>query len=421
MDRRPGPRQHRRMSDVFLTGATGLVGMSVLARLAEAGDRRRVWALVRADGEAQAAARLRAALERVVDDPDAALERVVAVPGDLTLPRLGLDARTRDELAERVTRVVHAAASVAFTLPLEQARAINVDGTRRVLELAESCAARGAGLACFAHVSTAYVAGTHRGAFTEDDHDVGQRFHNTYELTKWEAERLVRDRAERLRVQILRPSIVVGESRGGWTASFNVLYTPLRAFARGALPALPARAGAPADVVPVDYVADAIVALALGGAGASRTYHLTAGAAASTVGELVALSARRIGARPPVLLPPRLYRTALHPLLVRRSAGARRRWLERAPAFFPYFAVGARFDDRRARAALDPLGLAPPPLASYLDELLRFAFLSDWGRRPVSRPQARAGARPPGGPALEAGAVGPMAAVSPAVGLGLAP
>lgn len=380
------------MSDVFLTGATGLVGMSVLARLAEAGDDRRVWALVRAADDEEAAARLRAVLARVVDDPDAAMRRVVAVAGDLTQPGLGLDAGTRDAIAEHVTHVVHAAASVAFTLPLDQAREINVEGTRRVLELAEACAARGGGLARFAHVSTAYVAGTHRGRFSEDDHDVGQRFHNTYELTKWEAERLVRDRAERLAVQILRPSIVVGESRGGWTASFNVLYTPLRAFARGALPAMPARASAPADVVPVDYVADAIVALALGDAGASATYHLTAGSAASTVGELVALSAERLEARPPVLLPPRLYRTLLHPLLVRRSTGARRRWLERAPAFFPYFAVAARFDDRRARAALDPLGIAPPPLRAYFDDLLGFALLADWGRRVVSRSEARVSA-----------------------------
>ena len=68
-----------------------------------------------------------------------------------------------------------------------------------------------------------------------------------------------------LPAQVLRPSIVVGDSRTGWTSSFNVLYPPLRAFAHGAIPALPARRAAPVDVVPVDYVADSVHELSRSG------------------------------------------------------------------------------------------------------------------------------------------------------------
>ena len=90
---------------------------------------------------------------------------------------------------------------------------------------------------------------------------------------------------------MLRPSIIVGERESGWTASFNVLYWPLRAFSRGAYAALPARGDAPVDVVPVDYVADAIFALSQAPEAEGATFHLTAGAHASSVGELVELAA----------------------------------------------------------------------------------------------------------------------------------
>src|SRR5206468_2341717 len=151
--------------------------------------------------------------------------------------------------------------SISFDQPLEEARRINVEGTQRVLDFADRCRDRGAGLRRLVHVSTAYVAGDHEGEFREDQLEVGQGFRNSYERTKFEAEKLVRARSPRLPVTIVRPSIVVGERSSGWTSSFNVLYPPLKAFARGALPLLPARHSTPVDVVPVDYVADAVFEL----------------------------------------------------------------------------------------------------------------------------------------------------------------
>jgi long-chain acyl-CoA synthetase len=238
-------------------------------------------------------------------------------------------------------------------------------------------------------VSTAYVAGTHRGVFGEDDLDRGQGFNNAYERSKWEAERLVAAHAERLPIQVLRPSIVVGDERTGWTSSFNVIYSPLKAYARGALSAVPARRSAPVDVVSVSYVADAILALAATDA-PCRTYNLSAGSATSTVRELVGLSARRLGRKPLLTLPPRVYRHVLHPLLMRRSSGARRRWLERSGVFFPYFAADVRFDTRHASAVLDPLGLRPSPLPTYFDRLIDYAEGVDWGRQTGLEPLAGA-------------------------------
>ncbi len=370
VDERPG---------VLLTGATGFLGGEVLARLLER-DEGPVYALVRADSEEGAAARLESVVASLLGS-DERSAKAIAVAGDITSPRLGMSHRQRDRLAERVRRVIHCAASVSFTLGLEESRSINVEGTRRVLDLAATSAARG-GIDSFVHVSTAYVAGTHPGDFGEDDLDVGQGFRNPYERSKFEAELLVRQRALELPIQIVRPSVVVGDSRSGWTPAFNVLYTPLRAFSRGAYPLIPARAEAPVDIVPVDFVADAILAVA-GQPGS--TYHLVAGRRASTVGEIVELASANARRRAPVLVHPRLYRSLIHPLLVRTGPPARRQALRRSEIFFPYFAMEVRYDDRRARSALVPVGVEPPPLRSYFDRLMDFARLAEWGRRPYER------------------------------------
>ena len=370
---------------VLLTGATGFLGMQLLVRYLERTDRR-VHALVRARDESEAAARVACALGSMLPDAAAYADRVVAVPGDIERPDLGLDPRRRDALAEQASEVVHAAASVSFTLPLDRSREINVDGTRHALDFAHLCARRG-GLRRFSHVSTAYVAGASRGAFHEDDLDVGQRFRNAYERSKFEAEDLVRAHRERLPIQVFRPSIIVGEQDSGWTPAFNVIYGPLRAFAKGAYSAIPARGRSPVDVVPIDYVADAIFELSRSERGAGETYHLAAGPGATTIGELLDLSARYFGRRPPVTIPPAPYRRVVHPMLLRLGDPARRTALERSEVFFPYFAMRVRYDITRAAAWLAPAGIGVAPIADYLPRLLDYAVTARWGKLPLTRPE----------------------------------
>ena len=226
---------------LLLTGATGFVGTAVLARILERTDRH-VVILVRATSQSEADARLDALLASVSDSPERHRGRVTAVCGDLTAPRLGLG-ENRAWVSEQVSEIIHGAASVAFELSLSESRAINREGTRRVLALAHECAVRGDGLRRMTYVSTAYVAGDRRGCAQESELDVGQRFRNAYEQSKHEAERLVRSQRERLPITVVRPSIVVGERGTGWTSSFNVMYGPLRALAVGALPLMPGRPG----------------------------------------------------------------------------------------------------------------------------------------------------------------------------------
>jgi long-chain acyl-CoA synthetase len=165
-----------------------------------------------------------------------------------------------------------------------------------------------------------------------------------------------------------------------------VLYWPLRAFSRGAYVALPARRDAPVDVVPVDYVADAIFALSQAPEAEGSTYHLTAGSNATSVGELVELAAAYFRRPAPRLISPGVYRRVVHPLLLQAVRDERgRRALSRSEVFFPYFEMAVTYDDRRSRVALRGTGIKPTPLRRYFDQLLEFALAAEWGRRSIPR------------------------------------
>jgi thioester reductase-like protein len=378
---------------VLLTGATGFLGMELLARYLERTDRP-VYAIVRAADDREATTRLQRAIACMFGEDHGYASRAVAVRGDLTRGGLGL-AGGPDRLAERVGEIVHAGASVSFEQSLAAARAINVQGTRRMLDFAERCRARG-GLRRFSHISTAFVAGDHVGCFSEDDLDVGQRFRNAYERSKFEAECLVANAHEELPITVLRPSIVVGERDSGWTASFNVLYWPLRAFARGAYSVLPARGDSIVDVVPVDYVADAIFTLSQLPEAENATYNLTAGPHQSSVVELAQLASAFFDRPAPRMVSPELYRRVLHPLLLRAARDERqRRALMRSEVFFPYFAARTAFDDRRARVALRAARVHTTPLRTYFERLIEFALAADWGRQAISRAGAVRAGPPP--------------------------
>jgi long-chain acyl-CoA synthetase len=367
--------------DLLLTGATGFVGMEVLGRYLEGSDRC-IITPVRAGDDGEASERMHTTLRGLFGIRARRYEgRVEAVAADLVKPGLGLCAAKRDEIAGRVGQIIHSAASVSFDLPLAASRAINVEGTRQMLELAELAHAHG-GLERYAHVSTAYVAGTHRGRFHEHDHNVDQTFRNAYEQSKFEAEQLVRSNPD-LPSTILRPSIIVGDSRSGWTAAFNVLYWPLRAFARGLYPAVPAIPSALVDVVSIDYVADAIYALCQSDAGIGATYHLTAGSRASSVGELLELASRYFGRPPPRVLAPDDFAE-----YAKTITGVQRSALGQSAVYFPYFAVSTEFDNSKARGLLEPAGISVSPLAGYLERLLDFATRSRWGKRPIGRAEA---------------------------------
>ena len=347
---------------VLMTGATGFVGVEVLARVLADTDHD-VIALVRGEDDGAAQARIDELLTTIVA-PGARPPsgRVRAVAADLESPGLGLTVAAREQIAGEITAVMHCAASISFTLPIEEARLINVEGTRQVVDLALQAQDHGM-LKRFIHVSTAYVAGDRIGLVSEHDGDVGQGFRNTYERTKLEAEEVVRDSG--LPAAIVRPSVIVGDSVTGWTQAFNVIYWPLQAFARGLFPTVPADPGACLDIVPVDVVADALLEL-LRGPVRGGNFHIVAGATAPTNERIATMAAEAFDAEPPRFVRP----------------GEDTRAEQRAGALLPYFRVRCTFDACRAK---ELLGATPPALEDYFPSLMRYARESSWGKQPSPR------------------------------------
>lgn len=200
---------------IFVTGATGNLGVSLVSALRRTG-KYRILCLVRPDICLSAQARL----DKFSSPPSSNL---IALEGNIEEENLGLKVRDIRLLYRNVDLILHAAASIRFDKSYQDIKRTNVDGTRNVLLMAKKihCPA-------FHHISTAYVSGDAK-TFNEDDIEIGQNFRNTYEKTKLEAEKLVRS-FMREAFTIYRPSIIIGDSQNGHTYSFDGFYGYLKIF-----------------------------------------------------------------------------------------------------------------------------------------------------------------------------------------------
>jgi thioester reductase-like protein/short-subunit dehydrogenase involved in D-alanine esterification of teichoic acids len=242
-----------------VTGGTGFIGRRVVSRLLDSRTDVEVWVLVRRQSLGR--------FERLFIQWD---ERVKPLLGDLT--ELALTDETTAELG-RVDHVVHCAAIYDITAGEAEQRAANVEATRAVIELARRVDAT------LHHVSSISVAGDFAGEYTEADFDVGQQLPTPYHQMKFEAESLVRS-TPALRYRIYRPAVVVGDSRTGEMDMIDGPYHFFGVLAKLAVlprftPVMLSDTGR-TNIVPVDYVADALVALMHAPDRDGQTFHLTA-------------------------------------------------------------------------------------------------------------------------------------------------
>jgi nucleoside-diphosphate-sugar epimerase len=356
--------------DIFLTGATGLVGGELLRRALAIWPGARVHCLIRARDAAHLEARRQQLLERLGIGTDAA--RVVAVAGDVSRPGLGLaDA----SLARGIAHVFHAAASTRFDQTLDDARALNVEGTRRVLDFARE-AARAGTLERVHYVSTAYAVGDRPGLCREDD--APGEFRNAYEQSKREAEDCVREAAGELPATCYRPSIVVGDAHSGYTPHFRVLYEPVRWIVGGKTDRLPCRGEVRLDVVPVDWACDAILALAREPRAAGRVLHVTCGPeVACTIEEIldvgaIAVNGHRVRNGLEPMQKARIVSPEDAPEAFKLAAGVMRSHL-------PYMLDEQVFDTTATRALLPADFDAVPRLTDYFTTLIDYALDCDFG------------------------------------------
>ena len=356
------------MTDL-VTGFPGFIGRRLVAALLDASEEPRVCALVE---------------ERMLDAARSVAqsiggERIELLAGDITDRRLGLSDDDYERLRAETRRVFHLAAIYDLAVPLEIAQRVNVDGTGNVLDLCRTAER----LERLAYVSTAYVAGRRTGIVYEHELVMGQAFKNHYESTKFQAEVWVRELLDAVPTTILRPAIVVGDSRTGETEKFDGPYYILRAVSRAERMGRPlpqfGRSGAAFNVVPVDYVVAAMVAAAGDEATLGQTLHLV-DPDPMIAGEVVELLSRLYAGRAP--------RGRVPAGLVERSLRFRavRELFEGVPSeSIAYLNHPVVYDARRTVDLLAPHGLVPPKFGEYAQAIVD--FFREHEDDPSKRPQ----------------------------------
>ncbi|WP_171447944.1 SDR family oxidoreductase [Corallococcus carmarthensis] len=346
--------RHGRPGTYFITGYPGFIGKRLVEHIAREDPQGHIYALVqpKAFKEAQSlAAKVTGA-------------RVELLTGDAVDMHLGLSGEEYQRLCEQVTDIFHLAAVSQLGVPKETAWRVNVDGTRNLLELARDCE----NLSRFNYFSTCYVSGDRVGVIAEDELDRGQSFRNAYEETKFQAERLVQRAAATLPVTIFRPSSVVGDSRTGEIDRFEGPYylgillvtSPLVV----PLP-LPGNGVAPLNVVPVDFVVEAVWRLSRDGRAKGRTFHLVDPnpMSARRVYELIAEKAHK--RLPRFNLSARAADVMLRLPVLEKLARPQR-------AAISYVNHLAIYNCHNTLELLDGTGVRCPPLSSYLDQLVAY-------------------------------------------------
>lgn len=345
---------------ILMTGFPGFLGSQLLPRILSRTDDAAVCVV-----QAKYAGIAQERIDRLADTDPTLARRIRLVPGDITRPELGLEDPAM--LAAEVTEVWHLAAAYDLAVPRDVGIEVNVEGTRYALHLAARCP----GLTHFHYFSTCYISGRYTGPFAEDDLEVGARFNNFYEETKHLAEATVRARmAQGLPATIYRPSIVLGDSRTGQTQKYDGLYFVIQLLLRqppvAALPVFGDATAYTANVVPADFVVDAVGHLSGLPQSLGRTYHIV-DPHPPTIDEwyraLGAATGRRVVRIP---LPEHLTRAAV----------------DRIPGVSPVLGIPAELLDYfvhpthyltdHARSDLAGSGITCPPFASYAHKIVGF-------------------------------------------------
>ncbi|GAA0994238.1 SDR family oxidoreductase [Tsukamurella strandjordii] len=345
------------MNTYLVTGATGFLGRRIVPLLLERDPDAVVHLLVRP----ASAPKLDGWREQYGED------RVIPLLGDLAAPGLGLDGAP-----PAADAILHLGAVYDMAADAAANERVNVAGTQSVIDLALDLGAE------LHHVSSVAVAGDHRGPFGEHDFDLGQGFPSPYHRTKFESEKLVRE-AEGLRWRVYRPAIVVGDSETGEMDKVDGPYYFFSTFAAmtrvpSALPVVLPDTG-DTNVVPVDYVAEALVELMLRPDGTGEVYHLVNPEPQSVL-DIYRAVARPVGAPPAVgRVPHRLVDRAIRASGRGRTRLARDTALKQLgipPKAFENLGFTATYTSEETRKALAGTGIDVPSLRDYGPKLFSY-------------------------------------------------
>jgi long-chain acyl-CoA synthetase len=354
---------------IFLTGSTGYIGAHIASNLLT-DHSEPLNVLIRARDLQEARERWWRALQLHMDF--ARFEtylrsRIRIFLGDLTDARFGLPEGEYQQLVRSTDSVIHCAASLNRKSE-KSCLNVNLRGTLEVVQLGMR-ARDDHGLRRFSHVSTVAVAGQRSNEVLEEDTalDWNRSDYDPYARTKKFCEHMVRELLPDVPRTIFRPSIVLGDSRRPETNQFDMV----RAFVfLAGLPALPFRPTDRIDIVPVDFVADAITTLHQKEKPGHEIYHLSSGTDSETFVELTEALSKAQGKRGPIFLPGLERPSAKMVNALAGRAGKIGGLATLLKIFLPYLVWNTVFDNRRVVAEM---GRRPAPFSAYCYPLLRFS------------------------------------------------
>lgn len=373
------------MLSYFITGATGVVGSAIVSELLRQ-DGSQLFLLIRAKDSMDLARRCEEMLRFWELAPDSkAAKRIFPLRGDITLSRFGLTPEEYQHLSRTATHIIHSAAIVKMTLPLEEARRSAVTSVQSILELAKACRDYGV-LQKVDIVSTVGVAGLTPGLIPEEPLLNVVKFHNTYEASKSEAERFVLQNQGDLPITLHRPSMVVGNSVTGKIVHFQVFYH-LCEFLSGqhTRGLIPRAQGVFLDTIPVDYVARAI---AYSSQHANETsgkiFHLCSGTASVAIPDLVKCIQDSFSRDDKVAvrsIPSGLFRRSL-PIMSWFASERGKKALRNLPIFLDYLDFPQQFSNTQSEAFFKQVGIQLPEFGKYLPGVLGY-YLKSRPARPA--------------------------------------
>jgi long-chain acyl-CoA synthetase len=370
---------------LFLTGATGAVGLEVLRLLIDRRPKSEVRLLIRGQADevrGERWPRLLALASGGKLKPED-LPGFVPIAGDIAMPHMGLDAKELDELRCEVTDVLHGAANIGLMEKLDRVRVANVEGTRYVLEFAQSCKS----LRRVGHMSTTFVSGRRSGVINEGDLDHDSGFISPYEKSKYEAEHLVRARMKDLPIAVYRLTLLLGRT-DGYVHDFGSIHHFLNAFYNGLCPIIPGLPTTRFDFLPTDHAAKSLLELFERHFTPGATYHISAADAAIPVGEWIDLNAKIFSesSRPwknGQFVPPEVVTAPTYRLFVDSVETIKNPRLRRVAKMLATCADHLLLPKYFCRAKTDamlPPEFAPPPVASYYPNIVRYLIATNWGR-----------------------------------------
>ena len=346
----------------FVTGATGFIGRHLVANLLK--RKGTIHVLVRRGSQKK----LDALIERMAWDK----KRIVPVLGDLAKPRLGVSAEKAAELKGKIKHFFHLAAIYDLAADGPSQLVANVEGTRNAVALAEAVNA-----GCFQYASSIAVAGLYPGTFREDMFDEAEDLDHPYFRTKHDAEKVVREECKRP-YRIYRPGVVVGHSKTGEIDKIDgpyYFFGALKKLRETLPPWMPVIGieGGRVNLVPVDYVADAIDHIAHKTGLNGGCFHLT-DPDPRRIGEVLNLFARaghapqmtmRLDARMFSFVPGPLKAALGNLPPVKRFIGMLLRDMGIPRQVVKFVTYPTRFDCRETERALKGSGIRVPSLEDY--------------------------------------------------------